>query len=38
MTALNTFDFCSISATSTRKSHFTKAGIPADQIRGRVTW
>jgi hypothetical protein len=38
MAALNTFDFYSISATSTRRSDFTKAGIPADQIRGEVVW
>ena len=29
MTALNTLDFYSIGATSTRKSDFTMAGIPA---------
>ena len=38
MTALNTLDFYSISATSTRKSDFTKAGIPANQICGRAAW
>ncbi|MDE2344394.1 MAG: hypothetical protein KGL63_13585 [Betaproteobacteria bacterium] len=35
---MNEFDFFVITARTTRKRDFLKAGVPPEKIRGEVTW